>query len=177
MRPPVFHAHPFAFAIALLGWIVVLAPTPPGADRQARTIDRTSAIEPPQSPPRRTPLTEASPTRGGDVVLEDYPLRAATVRRWRANELIEVPDADGVMIALRIERDSNVAGRRHLTLTHDGLVSTFTQSGDRYFGTLATATGVYALDGDDRAGHLTRHALLDQRTNPHATDYRTPPAP
>ena len=179
MRPSAFHlqalTHPIAFATALLGWIVVLAPAP-----QRHDTDVPTSIDPVPTiglPPIAKPPDEAAPSRGSDVVPEDYPLRTATVRAWRANDRVEVPDANGGTIDLRVERDASVAGRRHLTLTHDGLVSTFTQSGDRYFGTLATADGVYALDGDEHAGRLTRHAALDQRMNSHATDYRTRRAP
>jgi len=179
MRPFAFHAHPLrpiAFTTALLAWMVALAPTPQPSrvDLPTRPSEAAPAIEP---LPFANPPTEDAPTRGSDVIVEDYPVRTAALRAWHANDQVEVPDADGRLVELHVERDSTAGGRRHLTLSHDGLVSTFTQSGDRYFGTLATADGVYALDGDERSARLTRHALLDQRMNPHATDYRARPTP
>ena len=184
MRPPPFaHSltHPIAFATALLGWIVVLAPAPPSSVDVAVPASRSAPVPtapapPIESSPSSKP-TETVPTRGSDVILEDYPLRTASIRTWRANDHVELPVPDGRTIDLRVERDTRLDGRRHVTLSHDGLVSTFTQSGDRYFGTLATADGVYALDGDEQSARLTRHALLDQRTNPNAEDYRARPSP
>ena len=87
-----------------------------------------------------------------------------------------MPNPDGGTIELRVERADAENGGRHLLLVHGGLVSTFTEARGAFFGTVATPRGVYALEGDVRGSRLTRHALLDQRMNNHALDYRYVPA-
>jgi hypothetical protein len=177
MRPSTNHARigPIVFAAALLGWTVTLAPH--------HSYPRDVAVRDPIVAPlqRPTPLSlpqrgSRQPTRGSDVVVESYPLRAATLTTWRANDRVQLPDPDGGTVDLRVDRVVLDARARHLMLLHDALVSTFTQSDGHYFGTLATAHGVYALDGDDRMARLTRHALLDQRMVRDVPDYSPPPA-
>ena len=181
MRRSIFAAHPLAlsvgFAVALTGWTVALAPPQRDAFDHAQRI-AAAPTEPARPSAATTESTPAFvPVRGADIVLEDYPLRTATLRAWHTDDRVVVPDPDGGRIELHVDRDVTTAGRRHLTLTHDALVSTFTVAGSHYFGTLATVDGVYALDGDDISARLTRQAALDQRINPHALDYRPRPLP
>jgi hypothetical protein len=116
-------------------------------------------------------------TPGSDVLLEDYPLTQMMLSTLQRGDRIALPHPDGGTIELRVERADAEHGGRHLMLVQsDGLVSTFTESHGTFFGTLATPRGVYALEGNVRGSRLTRHALLDQRINSHALDYRNAPA-
>jgi hypothetical protein len=164
-------------AAATLGWSLVLAPeathAPPSAQAPARPV--TAGFE--QSS-RRTDAPPAEPAnaRGGDVVFEDYPLRDADLAPLHRGDRIELPHPDGGTIDLRVERVESTRDRRHLTLLHDGLSSTFTEARGAFFGTLATPRGVYALEGNAQHSRLTRHALLDQRMNSNVLDYRPLPS-
>ena len=160
---------------ALVAWTAFLAPV------------RTSAII---VQPRATPQTDRSlptphrssasrariATRGSDVVQEDYPLDVTFLSSLQTGDRIALPHPDGGRVELRVERTEAQNGIRHLRLADQGLVSTITEAGGAFFGTLATPRGVYALEGDGRGSRLTRHAALDQRMNSHALDYRHAPS-
>ncbi len=165
-------------AAALIGWAVFLAPF----RTNTVTIDRVSIAQAREdysaviaTPSSRSRLAEFG-RRGSDVVFEDYPLGDAELATLQTGDRVELPHPDGGTIDLRVERAESSNGRRHLVLVHDGLVSTFTEAHGAFLGTLATPRGVYALEGDAQSSRLTRHALLDQRMNAHALDYRPSPA-
>jgi hypothetical protein len=163
---------------ALIAWAALLAPIGTRAIAvHAQTRTETD---------HWIPATRAAPThdaeasietRGSDVLLEDYPLTETTLSTLQRGDRIELPHPDGGTIELRVERADAEHGGRHLMLVQsDGLVSTFTEGGGAFFGTLATPRGVYALEGGVNGSRLTRHTLLDQRMNSHAPDYRNVPA-
>ena len=110
------------------------------------------------------------------MVQEDYPLDVTFLSSLQTGDRIALPHPDGGRVELRVERTEAQNGIRHLRLADQGLVSTITEAGGAFFGTLATPRGVYALEGDGRGSRLTRHAALDQRMNSHALDYRHAPS-
>jgi len=179
MRAPGILAHSYAltFAAAIIGWSVLLAPT----SRPVRAIATkseplaTKTIAAASQRVRHAP-PPVSIHRGSDVVPETYRLRDGQLAALHVGDHVVLPNPDGGVIQLRVERVESTPAGRHLLLTHDGLPSTFTQSHGQFFGTLATAHGVYALEGSERQGWLTRHTQLDQRMNSNALDYRSLPS-
>lgn len=173
-------------SIALIGWVVLLAPDP----HDIRTADPTATpLRAPtvarrhadhrrnvSSMPRRSESASRTNPHASDVIVEAYRLRGSQLATLRIGERIVLPHPDGGTIELQVARLETSNSRNHLTLTYDGLVSTFTMARGSFFGTLATAQGVYALQGDAYRSTLIRHALLDQRINSHALDYRTAPS-
>ena len=190
MRPFTIRRCPGGAALlasaALIGWVVLLAPDlrrpratdPSIASPQLTTIARRNDIgrHYALSPNPAFEQSSAADRRASDVIVDDYPLRESQLAALRLGDRIVLPYPDGGTIELRVARLETSNGRHHLTLWHDGLVSTFTMARGTFFGTLATAQGVYALEGGTHHSALIRHALLDQRINSHALDYRTAPA-
>lgn len=163
-------------AAASIGWGVLLAPF--RTDTVAIGHAPMNEVRARPSTPIAMPSSRPSDfrRRGSDVVLEDYPLDDAALAALQPGDRVEWPHPDGGTVDLRVERAESANGQRHLLLIHSGLVSTFTQAHGAFLGTLATPRGVYALEGDAHGSRLTRHALLDQRMNAHALDYRPSPA-
>ena len=124
----------------------------------------------------RTEPGSATSPQACDLIVEDYRLREPQLAALRFGDRIVVPHPDGGTIELQVTRLESSNSNNHLTLSYDGLISTFTLARGSFFGTLATAQGVYALEGDAHRSTLIRHALLDQRINSHAPDFRTVPA-
>lgn len=169
---------PLIFTTALVVWGAILAPDPRGATRTAlptvllQPVSDTAGTSASMLPP---PAAKAD-RRGADVTFESYPLGDRDLATLRLGDRIELPHPDGGTIELTVARSESTPGRRHVMLLHDGLASTFTRARGAFFGTLATPTGVYALEGTQRTSRLTRHALLDQRMSPYAPDYRSTPS-
>jgi hypothetical protein len=167
-------ARAFVFAVALVGWCALLAPEKKQSDPIVLPAARvTSNFE---RPHRADAVEKETPTHASDVVVEDYPLREVDLAGLHRGDRIELPHPDGGTIDLVVERVETFGDRRHLVLTHDGLPSTFTETHGAFFGTVATRSGVYALEGGEQRSQLTRHALLDQRMNSNALDYRSLPS-
>jgi hypothetical protein len=164
------------FAAALVGWCALLAP--PQRKPSALIVPalrlENSQVE--QQPHRADTGQRETLRHASDVVVEDYPLRDADLAVLHRGDRIALPHPDGGTIDLVVERVDVFSDRRHLALTHDGLPSTFTEARGAFFGTVATRAGVYALEGNEQRSQLTRHTLLDQRTNPNALDYRPSPS-
>lgn len=190
MKPFVTRSCPIRAALlasaALLGWGVLLAPDQhhPRATAPSAASPHVPMIARLHNNVRRR---AASPNAGfqpsstidrhaSDVVVEAYPLRESQLAALRLADRIELPHPDGGTIELDLTRIESSHGRCHLTLVHDGLISTFTIARGSFFGTLATTRGVYALEGDRYRSTLIRQALLDQRMNSHALDYRPIPS-
>jgi hypothetical protein len=167
--------HALVFALALVGWCALLAPP---EKKPSVPIVRPDAFESSkiEQPHRVDTVEHETPTHASDVVVEEYPLRDVDLAVLSPGEHIVLPHPDGGTIDLVVERVESLADRRHLSLTYDGLPSTFTETRGEFFGTVATRSGVYALEGNGQRSQLTRHALLDQRTNAHALDYRSLPS-
>ena len=174
------------FGGVLIGWIVLLAPDPHNlrmADADVTPL-RAPTVARHHADHRRTALSLALPTETGsaarpqacDLIVEDYRLREPQLSALRLGDRIRLPHPDGGTIELQVTRLESSNSNNHLTLSYDGLISTFTLARGSFFGTLATTQGVYALEGDAHRSTLIRHALLDQRINSHASDYRTVPA-
>ncbi len=161
---------------AFIAWAAFLAPVSTRAIAvQTSARAETQRIPAATVTPRHAEASIETPS--SDVLLEDYPLTETMLSTLQRGDRIVLPHPDGGTIELRVERADAEHGGRHLMLVQsDGLVSTFTESHGTFFGTLATPRGVYALEGNVRGSRLTRHALLDQRINSHALDYRNAPA-
>ena len=169
-------ARAIVFTAALAGWCALLAPPekkPSASIVPARRFEN-SQFE--QQPHRANTGERETPAHASDVVVEDYPLRDADLAVLHRGDRIALPHPDGGTIDLVVERVDSFSDRRHLALTHDGLPSTFTEARGAFFGTVATRAGVYALEGNEQRSQLTRHTLLDQRTNANARDYRPSPS-
>ncbi len=173
MRPPTAYRTTSIFTVALALCSAYLAPF----EKPSGPIVRPTLPAPLRAERDHGGHVDAQqwPTRASDVILEAYPLREPYLAALHQGDRIALPHPDGGTIDLVVARVTSMGDRRHLTLTHDGLPSTFTQAHGAFFGTLATTRGVYALEGNEQQAWLTRHAALDQRTNTHALDYRSLP--
>ncbi|NJN53195.1 MAG: hypothetical protein HC809_17010 [Gammaproteobacteria bacterium] len=180
-QPPAVYVAIFLAALAGMSWLQRVDSQ--SADSSASpalptTGTRMSPASLPALPPdHREPRLDAPDTDVPDVDVpgDPYPPIARLLDDLRVGSTLRLPDPEGGAIDLRVDAIESTASAIRMRLTNADLPSTVTMTSTRFYATVATPRGVYALSGDSQGTRLLNHAVLDHR-NLHAIDYRPPPS-
>ena len=88
----------------------------------------------------------------------------------RGSTLLPLPDTSP--LELRLVSVVNRHGIEQIRAEHQGMVSTITRRGDKFFATVSSPRDSYRIEGGLSQSLVFPHRLLAQRTIRHATDYR-----
>jgi hypothetical protein len=88
----------------------------------------------------------------------------------KGSTLIPLPGS--TPIELRLVSVIERHGIEQIKAEHQGLVSTITRRGDRFFATVSSPSDSYRIEGSMHQAQVFPHRLLAQRTIRHQTDYR-----
>jgi hypothetical protein len=83
-----------------------------------------------------------------------------------------IPLPGNTPIELRLVSVTERYGIEQIKAEHQGLVSTITRRGDKFFATVSSTSDSYRIEGGLHQAHVFPHRLLAQRTIRHQTDYR-----
>ena len=131
----------------------------PARQIEAPDLERQNIDAATQTPSQNQPFEPDEP----DVPFEEIDFGLAHIGELANSGQTTLEISGLAPITLTMERVRTHAGMTSMTLSHDGLTSTLTRRGERFYLALATPRGTYRVTGDPHATRVVDNQVLNQR--------------